>query len=231
MNSALIFISEAGEKYYNSTYRNQADKSCVCRLGVLHRRGKTQFHNRESLKLVSFSYVRDIKRIDLIIDTLALIDNIEIEWVHIGAGYIFDKVLQYAHEKLDSKSNLRFEFKGYMKNDDALDYINSVDFDFLINTSSTEGLPMTMMEVMSMGIPVIGTDVGGVKEIITNGFNGYLLDANFSPSDLAKILMEYCFLPYEDKLFLRSNAFKMWKEKYNESVNFRHFVNDILLKL
>jgi len=227
----LIFISEAGEKYYNSTYRNQADKSCVCRLGVLHRRGKTQFHNRESLKLVSFSYVRDIKRIDLIIDTLALIDNIEIEWVHIGAGYIFDKVLQYAHEKLDSKSNLRFEFKGYMKNDDALDYINSVDFDFLINTSSTEGLPMTMMEVMSMGIPVIGTDVGGVKEIITNGFNGYLLDANFSPSDLAKILMEYCFLPYEDKLFLRSNAFKMWKEKYNESVNFRHFVNDILLKL
>lgn len=90
---------------------------------------------------------------------------------------------------------------------------------------------MTMMEVMSMGIPVIGTDVGGVKEIITNGFNGYLLDANFSPSDLAKILMEYCFLPYEDKLFLRSNAFKMWKEKYNESVNFRHFVNDILLKL
>lgn len=227
----LVFISDAGKKYYNSTYKNRADKSCVCRLGVLSRRGNTQFLNRESLKLVSFSYVRDIKRIDLIIDALTLIDGIKIEWVHIGAGYIFDKILQYAHEKLDSKPNVRFEFKGSMKNEDALDYISSVDFDFLLNTSSTEGLPMTMMEAMSMGIPVIGTDVGGVKEIIINGFNGYLLDANFLVSDLVKLLVKYYFLPYNDKLVFRNNAFKTWHEKYNGSVNFRYFVDDILLKL
>lgn len=227
----LVFISEAGEKYYNSTYKNQANKSCVCRLGVLPRTNNVRFLNRSSLKLVSFSYVRDIKRIDLIIDTLALIDNIEIEWVHIGAGYIFDQVLLYAHEKLDSKSNIRFEFKGSMKNEDALNYINSIDFDFLINTSSTEGLPMTMMEAMSMGIPVIGTDVGGVKEIVINGYNGYLLDVNFQLSDLVNLLMKYSSLSYENKLVFRNNAFKTWQEKYNESVNFRYFVNDILLKL
>ena len=227
----LIFISEAGERYYNSTYKNQANKSCVCRLGVLSRTKKAQFLKRSSLKLVSFSYVRDIKRIDLIIDTLALIDNIEIEWVHIGAGYIFDKVLQYAHEKLDSRSNIRFEFKGSMKNEDALDYISSIDFDFLLNTSSTEGLPMTMMEAMSMGIPVIGTDVGGVKEIIINGYNGYLLDVNFNLHYLANLLSEYSYLSYEDKLTFRNNALKTWKERYNESVNFRYFVNDILLRL
>lgn len=226
----LIFISEAGMKYYNSTYKEHNDKSIVCRLGVVPRFAKSQFQNRKSLKLVSFSYVRDIKRIDLIIDALALVQDVKIEWVHIGGGYIFDEILHYAHKKLDGFKNIKFDFKGNMKNEEALDLINAIDFDFLINVSSTEGLPMTMMEAMSMNIPVIGTNVGGVSEIIVNQYNGFLLDADFQVSYLAKLLKSYSKSSYEDKLALRRNAYNTWKDKFNESVNFKNFVNNVLVK-
>lgn len=226
----LVFISEAGMKYYNSTYKEHNDKSTVCRLGVVPRIAQAQFQNKKSLKLVSFSYVRDIKRIDLIIDALALIDDVEVEWVHIGGGYIFDEILQYAHEKLDGCKNIKFDFKGNMKNEEALDFINVIDFDFLINVSSTEGLPMTMMEAMSMNIPVIGTNVGGISEIIVDQYNGFLLDADFQVSYLVKLLKSYSESSYEDKLALRRNAYNTWKDKFNESVNFKNFVNNVLVK-
>ncbi len=50
--------------------------------------------------------------------------------------------------------------------------------DMLLNTSSIEGMPLTLMEALSMEVPVIAPDIGGIKEIIKNEFNGILLSSN-----------------------------------------------------
>ena len=47
--------------------------------------------------------------------------------------------------------------------------------DILCLTSSREGLPMSVLEAMSYGIPVVATDVGGVRECLQNGQQGYLV--------------------------------------------------------
>ncbi len=49
------------------------------------------------------------------------------------------------------------------------------DIDIFINTSSHEGLPMTVLEAMSYGIPVVSFDVGGLKEIISHGTDGQIV--------------------------------------------------------
>jgi glycosyltransferase involved in cell wall biosynthesis len=41
--------------------------------------------------------------------------------------------------------------------------------------SYNENLPITILEAMSYGIPVISTNVGGIPEIITPGYNGYII--------------------------------------------------------
>jgi glycosyltransferase involved in cell wall biosynthesis len=45
-------------------------------------------------------------------------------------------------------------------------------------TSETEGLPRSMLEAMSLGLPPICTAVGGVPEVITDGVDGFLIDVN-----------------------------------------------------
>lgn len=52
------------------------------------------------------------------------------------------------------------------------------DVDLIIMTSSLEGLPMVILEAFSLGIPVISTPVGGIPEIIVDGYNGFLIDEN-----------------------------------------------------
>jgi len=47
--------------------------------------------------------------------------------------------------------------------------------DIFVLTSNYEGLPMTIIEAMSHGKPIISSDVGGVSEIVHNGENGYVL--------------------------------------------------------
>jgi len=58
-------------------------------------------------------------------------------------------------------------------------------------SSSREGFPMTMLEAMAAGVPVVSTDVGGVNECIQNGQNGFLVppgDVEALANSIAKIL-------------------------------------------
>jgi glycosyltransferase involved in cell wall biosynthesis len=55
--------------------------------------------------------------------------------------------------------------------------------DVYILPSYNEGLPISILEAMTYGLPVISTNVGGIPEIITNGINGCLI----SPGDIEGI--------------------------------------------
>lgn len=63
-------------------------------------------------------------------------------------------------------------FCGYQSN--VGDYINMVDF--VIVPSLSEGIPNIVLEALAMNKPVIGTNVGGIPEIIGHGKNGWLVE-------------------------------------------------------
>ena len=68
------------------------------------------------------------------------------------------------------------------------------DLDIYINTSLHEGIPMSVLEAMAHGLPVIAPKVGGFKEIITDGTDGYLVEDR-NPASFA----EKCVLLATDK--------------------------------
>ncbi len=49
--------------------------------------------------------------------------------------------------------------------------------DVLVLPSLSEGAPVSAMEAMAMGVPVVATEVGGTLEIVTHGEQGYLVPA------------------------------------------------------
>lgn len=57
-------------------------------------------------------------------------------------------------------------------------YDDLKESDIFILTSKWEGFPMTIIEAMGTGIPILSTDVGGISDIIESGKNGVLCDIN-----------------------------------------------------
>ncbi len=73
----------------------------------------------------------------------------------------------------DLKVDQNFEFAGWQSQSDLLGYYQRATM--FVMPSLTEALGVTFLEAMAAGVPVIGTDVGGIPEIIQHGFNGLLV--------------------------------------------------------
>jgi glycosyltransferase involved in cell wall biosynthesis len=82
-----------------------------------------------------------------------------------------------------------FLLRGFVE--DVGDFYRNLDI--YLNTSLHEGIPMTILEAMSQEIPVIAPDVGGMKEIIDDGIDGYLVHGR-DP----KAFAEQCLRLYND---------------------------------
>jgi glycosyltransferase involved in cell wall biosynthesis len=54
----------------------------------------------------------------------------------------------------------------------------------MVNTSSIEGISLTAMEAIQLGVPVIAPRVGGMSELIKDGQNGYL----YNPDDFNSLV-------------------------------------------
>ncbi len=72
----------------------------------------------------------------------------------------------------------RFALLGYR--DDATRLIAAADL--FVLASHHEGLPVTVMEALSLGVPVVAPAVGGLPEVVTSGSNGILVAARSAPA-------------------------------------------------
>lgn len=94
--------------------------------------------------------------------------------------------------------------------------------DIFILSSNWEGLPITIIEALSTSLPVIASDVGGCKELVLNGYNGFLVPPQ-SPPDLAHSIQ----LLIRDQI-LRSKMSSASKKVYDNIFSFDRFVNSTL---
>ena len=93
--------------------------------------------------------------------------------------------------------NETFVLQGHL--DDMPPFYRSLDL--YLNTSVHEGIPMSILEAIAHGLPVVAPDVGGISEIVSDGEDGYLIEKR-DP----KAFAEKCFLLYENKQLRRRIA-------------------------
>jgi glycosyltransferase involved in cell wall biosynthesis len=224
--SSLVFVSKAGFSYYQRFFGFLP--SCDYRisyLGVSAREKLTSKSNIEGLSIISISNAIPLKRINLIIESLSLIESYNIVWTHIGGGSDLLKLKTIAETTFEKKNNIEYNFLGSVPNSFIHDFYNKSAIDVFITTSSTEGgCPVSIQEAFAYGIPAIGTDVGGIGEMIINKQNGVLLSNNPSPIEIKESL-DFMFINKQTEVFdkMKIEAFNTWETKFNAEKNFNVF--------
>ena len=226
LSDQIVFISKHGLEYFKQKHHIVSEKKLkVYRLGVIQLDHMPDKRINKPI-LVSCSYMTEVKRINLIIDALSFINDISLKWIHIGDGPGWGKIIQETKSKLSGKKNIEFEFLGRLENSEIRDLYEKEYFSAFINVSSSEGLPVSIMEAMSAGIPVIATDVGGVSEIV-NESNGILLRSDSSPEVISGSIREIIINSSDTK---RSNAYKTWRRYFDAKTNYAVF-SEFLINL
>lgn len=219
----FYLISEYGRDYLEHRYPEYKSKFHVSRLGVYDNLSEARKISNK-IVVVSCSNVIPLKRVDLIAKSLmayaSIKSDVKIEWIHFGDGEDLSKIKL---EIRKSPPNLKCKFKGLVRNTEILNYYKENQIDCYLMMSASEGIPVSIMEAISSGIPVLATDVGGVSEIVTVE-TGLLLNKYFEQDDFNK-KFEY-ILENHNNLSKSSHAF--FANNYSAESNYLKFYNKIM---
>lgn len=178
-SKTISFISHSGKSYFLSkTNRCNGNASVmVSRLGI-EQINTTNLPSKENntFHIVSCSGVTQRKQVLQIVDLLKYSDE-SIKWTHFGDGPLFGQ-LQTECDQLPG--NIIIDLKGHCKNEEVLKFYKENYVDGFISLSLSEGVPVSMMEAIAHGIPVIARNVGGVSEIVCET-TGILINENDDP--------------------------------------------------
>ncbi|MBN2816763.1 MAG: glycosyltransferase [Campylobacterales bacterium] len=154
--------------------------------------------NSGNLKLLTVSRLRYPKRVDLLIESLI---DLNIDLYIVGNGPLMKEMNKYK-----AKNNIYFlgEIDGFS---------DFKDYDIFALISESEGLPLSAIEAMSAGLPLILSDVGGCSELI-NG-NGTLV--NNEKDSIIRGVSD-CIENYD---VYSQKSIELFNQKYN-LVNYKH---------
>ena len=202
--------SIAGKEHLQIRYPKAKSKIEVFRCGTVGNGRVSTPSSDNILRVVSCSGLSKVKRVELMIRSLQYVD-FPIRWLHLGDGRLMSELKELS---IQLNLNDKFIFVGLVPTEEVVDFYTNNTIDLFVNTSSSEGVPFSIMEAFSAGIPVMATDVGGTKEIV-NGEVGVLLPHDITPLELAEHLKSFFRLPEGEKIRLRENAFRTYEQKWN----------------
>ena len=208
--------SEQGEKYLKFRYPRLSDKIHHYHLGVQSQSILNGGSHDEVLRIVTCSNMLPIKRLELLATALMRLERLTI-WTHIGDGPEEDKIVSLAAK---FPCHIKFVLMGRTENSGVIEYYRTNPVDVFVNVSSSEGVPVSIMEALSFGIEPIVTDVGGVAELVRPDF-GTLLPVNFNLDELAYALQNY------HRSDERRRKAQLHQQQHFSIQNFRTFISGL----
>lgn len=217
----ILFVSSQGRAYFHERFRvpPDPDRFQLRHLGSPDS-GLSPENATDTLQLVSCSNIVAVKRVHLLVDALSEIVDVPIHWTHFGDGNLRAEIEAYAREMLSGHTNIRYTFAGWTDNEDLLNYYRTHAVDLFITATQSEGgMPVSISEALSFGIPAAATAVGGVPDGVLDGETGWLIDPDDAPAGLRRAIMECREMDPAARARLRANCRRLWSERFDAEKN------------
>ncbi|AWW29060.1 hypothetical protein DN752_02300 [Echinicola strongylocentroti] len=213
-------ISDDGKQYLEKNYGHDTDIK-IARLGVYDHQRVAKKSVPGDVCIVSVSRVAPMKRVDFIKKAIVqyALQHPEkrIKWTHFGDGEGWSAL----SDSEGVPTNMTLDLKGNVKNETIYAHYAQHSVDLFTNLSSSEGIPVSIMEAISFGIPVVATKVGGTGEIVGDSTGKLLPD---HPT------IEEVVTAYEEVLdgaFQAAQVRGFFNKYYNAEKNYAHFSSDL----
>jgi glycosyltransferase involved in cell wall biosynthesis len=224
---AIFSISKMGMDYLKLKYPDYNEKINCYYLGsdssvFDHIKAIGKDLQDKSISILSCGNIVNGKRIYLIPD---LLQNcaIDIHWTHFGKVYedeTYDLFLKGV-EKLKDKSNIKVSIRGDVEHQEILNFYTENYVHLFLSLSYAEGIPVTMMEATSFGVPILATNVGGCCEIV-NERTGILVDRDIDMNTLSDSINQFPS-SHLNNLEFRNGVREFWKENFSIDKNYSVF--------
>lgn len=213
LNSVYV-CSQNGKNYLQGLYPFVAGKIKTEYLGTADI-GLAPYDD-ETICFATCSQLIDVKRVMLFAKAFLLVKRIYplATWICIGDGPQMNEIKKTVKSVIDSVT-----FYGAIKNKSVFDIYRSNSITYFCNVSSSEGIPVSIMEAISMGIPCIATDVGGTSELVDEKC-GLLLPKDLTADSLAGYLNEALTISKSKYFAKRESARKKWSTSFQDRVNY-----------
>lgn len=206
-------ISAHGLRYLSERHPAAGAKLTLSRLGVEAQPSEPPPRQVVPL-VVSCAGLQSFKRIQMIPAVLGKIGR-PVRWVHFGDG---PSRAEVEREAAKLPSHVSWRLLGHIDRPELLDYYRNNRVDLFISLSASEGLPVSIMEAISFGIPVLAADVNGVPEIVTAS-TGRLVSVDDPPDQVAAAALHLL----DGKGPSRSETIAFFETYFNANNNFAEF--------
>ncbi|MFN3428663.1 MAG: glycosyltransferase [Candidatus Sericytochromatia bacterium] len=145
-----------------------------------------------------------------------------IEWHHLGDGPQRASLEDAAQTLLPE--SVRWVFHGHLPNAGVLAFYRDCPVDAFVNVSASEGAPVSIMEALACGIPVVAPAIGGIPELVS-GANGALLPPDPEAGAIADALAG--LVPGRAPDAVRALARQTWQAMARAERNYPAFADQL----
>jgi|APSaa5957512535_1039671.scaffolds.fasta_scaffold01328_6 glycosyltransferase involved in cell wall biosynthesis len=215
----IVFISNFAKNNFDSKHKTFKNKTATILNGIpdIDKNVKYNVKTKEPIKLITVGTVSKRKGQDIILRALANLDKNLLNNYHLTVVGEGPEYVQFKQLAADLNIEKNVQFVGEKEQHEVFEHLKMSSIFILM--SHSEGLPLSILEALRFGLPIITTNVDGCPETVSNK-NGFII--NPDAAELTDIMKK---ININELKSMSDNSRELFEENYKFELFLEKYIN------